>query len=473
MRVKSRQRNNPHRDVAILLDKDTILLEDGIEMPYDSTFDDTKIFASYKLIRRIWNIEKIGEVLSFDRRITKWRKECPAHYKSHNSWPGHSLEVSVSSAKDFPDNPHEAVRQYAYWRDWVEENGGNIVGTISNTSLTLFKASLDGREYETPYDNIEGITNPLGGRLLPCKSSWTTFNGAFVQWDLYSAYSRALSELQFGGSGSRWIETNNSSNLDSLVEKGYLVYIEATVKIPDIELGPLPIRKNRRAKSPLWSWISFPINRTIEGIWTYEEIRQAQIIGCKIKIKRIIYHQATGKKYWHKDWYSIIQSGKESLQGFSRSLAKQTGNSLWGRYAMRPRPSRTKWRDENGKREYQIRNLGISKGNQCMELADQLCGKIRASLFELAISATDNLIQGNTDGAWIKYDERWRPPSNDWRDKIKSSRIDIIDDRTYRYWEPGEKDPEYIAPGIDLDYQKTIFDKWWERRENKKVICLS
>lgn len=472
MRVKSNKAKDSHKDVAILLDKDTILLEDGIEMPYDSVFDNTKIFASHKLIRYIWNIEKIGEILSFDRRIMKWRKKCPSYYKSRNSWPGHPSEVTVSSSKSFPENPHEAVRQYAYWRDWVEENGGNIVGTISNTSLSLFKTTLHGK-YETPYSGIEEITNPLGGRLLPCKSLWTTFNGSFVQWDLYSAYSKSLSELQFGGPGSRWIETDKISDFDSMVEKGYLIYIEAEVKIPDIELGPLPIRKNRSAKSPMWDWMSFPTNRILKGIWTYEEIREAEKIGCKVKIKRIIYHQATGKKYWHEDWYNIILSGKESLQGFSRSLAKQTGNSLWGRYAMRPRPSRTKWRNESGKRENQIRNLGISKGNQCMELADQLCGKIRASLFGLAISASNNLIQGNTDGAWIKYDGRWRPPSDDWRDKNKASRIDIIDDRTYRYWEPGEENPEYIAPGIDLDFQKFIFDKWWEGRENKQVICLS
>jgi len=471
VRIKP-NKSNPHRDVAILLDKDTILLEDGTEMPYDCTFDDTKIFASQSVVRNIWN-EGVGEIQSFDRRITKWRKKCPDHYKKRTWWPGTSLEVTVSDSKSFPINPKEAVEAYAYWRDWVEENGGNIKGSMSNTSLTLFKASLHGHTYETPYDTIEKIGSPLGGRLLPCKSLFTSFVGDFVQWDKYSAYTTELSRMSFGGIGSRWKEKDISQTCDTLVEKGYLIYVEAEVKIPDIELGPLPIRRDRKVATPMWDYLSFPRDTTLKGIWTYEEIRQADLVGCKIKIHRIIYHVATGKKYWHEDWYHVIISGRESLQGFAKSLAKQTGNSLWGRYAMRSRPSRTKWRDDNGNRQSEISNLGISKSRQCMELADQLCGKIRAALFELAISAGNNLIQGNTDGAWVKYESGWNPPDNDWRNKQRSSRIDIVDDRTYRYWEPGEENPVYITPGVDMDHQEKTFNRWWDRRENKPIVCLA
>ncbi len=458
-----------HRDVAVLLDKDTILLEDGTEMPYDCVFDNTKIFAPSSLAKDLWTKIKIGEIQSFDNRIIKWRKKCPDHYKVRTSWPGNSLEVSFFNSRSYPENPSVAVEQFANWRDWVEENGGNIKGTLSNTSASLFRATLPKEGYETPFEKIKGIDSPLGGRLLPCKSLYTTFSGDYIQWDLYSAYSKQLSRLRFGGIGSRWIQTKNSHNFDNLVDKGYLIYIEATVKIPDIKLGPIPIRRDRKFPNPMWDWLNFPTNDTIKGIWSYEEIRQADAIGCKIKISRIFYHEATGRKYWHEDWYNIIESGKKNLQGFAKSLAKQTGNSLWGRYAMRPRPSRTKWRDENGKRHSEVRNIRISKGNQCMELADQLCGKIRASLFELAISAGNNLIQGNTDGAWLKYDGRWNPPNHDWRVKHRATRIDVIDDRTYRYWEPGEKDPEYIAPGIDLDFSVRIFNKIWNEKERQII----
>jgi hypothetical protein len=36
-----------------------------------------------------------------------------------------------------------------------------------------------------------------------------------------------------------------------------------------------------------------------------------------------------------------------------------------------------------------------------------------------------------------------------------------LDDATYRYWEPGEKDPTYIVPGIASEWTEKIFDRRW------------
>lgn len=469
--MKPNKRASSHTEVAWLLDQDTILLEDGTEMPYEHTFDGTRIFTSGRTAKKLWNVEKVGETLWFDKSIRKWRKKCPAHYKTRNSWPGSSLEVTTIDSRSCPDNPKEAIEGLAQCRDWIEENGGNLKGSFSSASVSLFKASLKGQEYETPYIGIEEITNPMGGRLLPCKSLYTSFIGNLVQYDLHSAYSRTLGNLQFGGPGSCWIETNRISKFDLMAEQGKVIFIEAEVRIPEMRLGPLPERRERNAKNLMWDWLSFPVNTTIRGIWTYQEIRQAEIAGCKIKVIRAIYHQATGRKYWHEDWYNIILSGR-NLSGFAKSLAKQIGNSLWGRYAMRPRPSRTKWRDENGKRHTEIRDVRVFKATQCMELADALCGNIRASLFEFAVSAGNLLLQGNTDGGWTIYDGTWRPPSDDWRNKKRATRLDIIDDRTYRYWEPGSRDAEIVAPGIDIDFQDRMFNSIWNEKE-RKVVCLS
>lgn len=465
MKVKRLKRKAKHREVAVLLDQETILLEDGTEWPYDLTPDDTKIYAPFKLIKEIFlkrNGMKVGEALYFDAQIRKWRMRKPARYKSSAVWAGDPLEVNVSRSKSYPENPHEAVKAYAEWRDWVEYHGGHINGSISSTSASLFKTTLED-EFITPMKGIEGITYPIGGRLLPCKSLYTTFQGEFIQWDLFSAYSRKLAGLQFGGKGSRWAEIKRTDHLDILVGKGWLIYIEAEVTIPEVQLGPLPIRRSKSYRHrPLYHY-SFPRNTTLKGTWTYEEIREADRVGCKIKIIRIFRHYATGKKYWHKEWYDIILHGRETLHGFARSLAKQTGNSLWGRYAMQSHPSKTVWR-ENGKRVSEKRHMGFSKSNQCMELADQLCGKVRANLYGLAISAGNYLIQGNTDGAWIEYQERWLPPNDDWRDKKRANRIDVLDDATYRYWEPGENEPTYVTPGLDAEYSERIFERAWQRK---------
>lgn len=98
-----------------------------------------------------------------------------------------------------------------------------------------------------------------------------------------------------------------------------------------------------------------------------------------------------------------------------------------------------------------------------MELADQLCGKIRSDLYGLAISANGNLLQGNTDGAWIEYKEGWLPPSDFWRIKKRATRLDIIDDATYRYWEEGIEEPTYVVPGVNTDYTEQYFNRHWEK----------
>ena len=465
MKVKPSKGEVKHKDVAVLLDKDTILYEDGTEWYYDSVLNDTRIFASQDLIHEIFlkkNGPKAGEIETICGEMVRWRKECPSHYTNKTTWGrGDPHEVTAIIAKSFPKDPHKAVESLAEWRDWIEANGGSIGGTLSYASASLFKATLKGEVFHTPFKGIEEIGRPMGGRLLPCKALKTSFNGDFLHWDMYSAYSRRLGELQFGGFNSKWKETKTVYNLDSLVEKGWLVYIEADVTIPDMKLGPLPKRRESFSARQLWH-MSFPIKTKLKGIWTYEEVRQADKIGCKIKVRKVIIHHATGKMYWHRDWYNIIQDGRRHLQGFARTYAKQTGNTLWGRYAMRPRTSRTVWRDNNGKRQHQERNHGVPKSQQCLELADQLCGKIRADLFELAISADNHLVQGNVDGAWIDNQAGWRPPNDGWRVKKRANQIDVIDDANYRYWEPGEKEPTYVTPGIVSILSESHFNSIWK-----------
>lgn len=462
MRVlKNKSLTLPHKEVGILLDDKTILLEDG-EWPYDQTPKDVKLFASKAVIDEVWQQNKIGEVLRYDGNIIKWRKECPARYTKKTSWPNDCKEANVVSPMMFPSDPIKALEHYSNWRDWVESNGGNIVGTMSSTSWTIFKASLRKDIWETPFQGVPGIDHPIGGRLLPCKSQWTTFQGDLIQWDLHSAYTRRLSELSFGGIGSKWVEVSTKANFDKMVERGMLVYIEATINLGKNRavLAPIPRRRKEYHPRPASS-IEYPYDESIDGIWTYEEIRNADMVGAGIRIRTAYVHVATGQKYFHRNWFQIIQEGRANLTGYGRGLVKQTGNSLWGRYAMRVRPAKTVWRGIDGKRVWEVHPVRTLKRNQSMELADQLCGKIRSDLFEFAHSAGDILLQGNTDGAWIEYKEGWLPPNHGWRIKHRAYKMELIDDGTYRYWTEGESDPTYVVPGVTTEFTEQYFIRQW------------
>ena len=462
MRVIKAKKEPAHKDIAILIDEDTIYWEDVGLYPYDKVMSGVKIFAHIDVIKEIWKQKKIGEVLKYDGEIRKWRKSCPPGHK-RTTWNNHPSEVTVSHSRSFPTEISNAIKGYCEWRDWVESYGGNITGSTSSTSYSLFKTTISGDTWETPFDGIQRIRQPIGGRLLRCKARKTSFQGDIIQWDLYSAYSRRLGSLQFGGMGSKWREVNKPINFDRMVEKGICVYVEATVWPNKLYPGPLPTREDKSHRWYLFA-TNYPNDEQIEGIWTYEEIREAERTGARVKFHKAYYHIATGKKYHHEDWYRIIQEGRNNLNGFARSLAKATGNSLWGRYAMQPRRARTVWR-VNGKNVWNKHPTKSFSSNQCMELADQLCGKIRSDLYRLAISASDSLIQGNTDGAWIEYERGWLPPSNDWRIKNRTNRIDVLDDATYRYWIEGKEDPEYVVPGIITEHTEESFERRWNEVE--------
>lgn len=469
MRIqKATSKKDTYKDVALLLDESTILLENCRTFDYERTLTGTKTFSRATTINEIWKRGKTGEVLKHDSTIKKWRKECPESYSSRTVWRNHPQEVTLLSHKNLPDKDVDLIKSITDWRNWVDDYGGSISGTMASTSWSIFRNSIP-RTWITPYKSFEPITRPIGGRILPCKQLWSEFSGSFIQWDLYASYSRILAGLRYGGDGSRWKEINpNLKCFDRMAEDGWLIYIEADVEIPEMELGPLPKRRKNNSRKFEYN-IAFPVGQTLSGIWTHEEIRMAERVGCGIKKRRAYVHFATGQKYHFKNWYKAIQDGRDNLSGFGRGLVKETGNALWGRFAMRPRPSRTVWWNHNQRRDWTAHKEILFSNQSAPELADQLCGKIRADLYEIALSAGNDLMLGNTDGIWTRYREGWRPPHDNWIKKTEAYRLKIMDDWTYEYWEPESEEGILIYPGLNMEYQRQIWDERWRRRNETKV----
>jgi hypothetical protein len=449
--------------MATLLDSEKILHEDGKEYLLENVPPQTRIWAHWNnTVEHIWKHEKIGEYLTYDFMPSRWRKSC--NYSDHY-WPsiGNEQDVYISNSNGFPEDKEKALSAYMDWRDWVEEYGGSAYGTIAAASKSIWRATLT-ENFESPYRGIRAVPFPLGGRLVPCKETHSVFTGEFIQWDLSSAYARKLGGLQFGGKGSRWVELKDDSSADYLTENGYLIYIQAMVWVPRMRFGPLPLR--RHTYSPFSRTpIQYRTNWQCHGTWTHEEVKQARAVGCTVRVEKIWMHIPTGKRLYFQEWWNAIQDGREHLDGFAKSIAKQTGNSLWGQFAMRKRTRKIRWRTEEGRRESRVITPRLSKLPQSPELADQLAGKIRAELFELMTSAGELLMQGNIDGAWVEYRDGWLPPEG-WRIKHRTPLLQFIDESNYRFWNEDDQDWQYVMAGVPKDMQPLLFEGWWKKQEN-------
>jgi hypothetical protein len=446
--------------MATLLDENKILHEDGNEYLISDVPPQTRIWSHWEnTVWKIWKDKGIGEVLIYDQDPVRWRRN--SNYKDH-SWPsvGNNTDVYILKNNLFPKDKIDALQSLIQWRDWIEDYGGSAFGTVASCSWSLWRATFK-EDFYSPTEWPTHIKFPIGGRLIPCKEINSAWVGEFIQWDLQAAYARELSKVRYGGRGSKWVEVKQTADYKAMSERGIPIYVRAKVWIPRMKLGPLPQRRikyNPFSRVP----IAYRTNVQLYGTWTLEEIEQAREVGCGINIESVYAHVATGKELHFQSWWKAIEDGREHLEGFAKSLAKSTGNSLWGQFALREKGRKIRWIDDDGKRKHRVIEARMTNRPGSPELSDQLTGKIRAKLYSLAVSAGDDLMQGNTDGAWVSHREGWLPPDG-WRIKKRARVIEFIDESNYRYWETDKGKPTYVMPGIPMDWQERYFTADWNQ----------
>lgn len=450
-----------HTFMAILLDENRILHEDGKVYPLEKTPKDTRIWSAWnELMLDIWKHKKIGELLVYAEDPIRWRKTVTGndHYWGTTA---NGQDVYLLKTNNFPEDPEEALLAFVEWRNWIEEYGGKASGTVASVSWSIWKATLT-KDFVSPTDWPKAIKFPIGGRLVPCREENSCYVGNFVQWDMQAAYSRRLGGMKFGGEKSKWVEVKERSHYAEMAKKGVPVYVVAKVWVPKMKFGPLPQR--RQNYSPFsYRPINYFVGKQLYGTWTYQEIEQAELAGCTIKIERVWVH--AGGEFSFQQWLNVIEEGRNNLHGFARYLAKATGNSLWGQFAFREKKRKVRW-FEDGKRFHRIIMPRVGNRPKSPELADNLSGQIRADLYSFIVSAGDSLLQANTDGAWLE-ERNGFVPADGWRVKKRATMMEFIDASAYRYWEEGNSDPTYVMAGVPFDVQESSFNSVWRKLAEK------
>lgn len=399
----------------------------------------------------------IGEYVRWNTKEIKWRRN---KHPDEEYWKPRPLDAGIIQ---FPTSINfsidRALKELVEFRDWLVDEGAKPHCTFGSTSISLLRAKLTGKLI-TGLGACPPIEFTRGGRVLLGLKGSGKYEGQIKNWDLPAAYASTLGNINFGGS---WTVRPFNAAIKSY-NNGSPVYCHARVSIPTLSYGPLP-GTIRRAANPLESAIlnkyGYTTNGEMEGIWTLNELFAAEEVGCKFT-PITCWAQMTGEQPF-LPWWNAILRGRELRGQIARSLAKRTGNALWGTCCSdgSARIKKVIVSYENGKkktRKIDFRHNGQKPGH---DLAEAVSSAVRAKLYQHIIAADSHLLSAHTDGVWVQGE--YEIPDG-WRVKQEARRIDLIDPQILRYYTDSQTS-HVVMSGIPYKLAPEKFKERWARCE--------
>lgn len=401
--------------------------------------------------------EGMGELLRWNTKEIRWR---PFKYMSENEWKSRPFDAGiiqfpVSIGFDFDD----VLKQLTEFKDWLIDEGAKPHCTFGSTSISLLRSKLNAKLI-TGLGACPPIKFTRGGRVLLGTKGPGKYDGQIFNWDLPAAYASTLGNIRYNGS---WTVRPFNAAIKAY-EHGAPVYCHATVDIPNVNFGPLP-GSVRRAANPIESAIlnkfGYVTNGKMEGIWTLDELLAAQDVGCQFT-PITCWAMLTGQQPF-LPWWNAILRGRELSGPIARSLAKRTGNALWGSCcsdgSARIKKVIVSYEGNKKKtRKINFRHNGQKPGH---DLAEAVSSAVRAKLYEHIIIADTHLLSAHTDGVWVQG--QYEVPDG-WRIKQQARRIDLIDPQILRYYTDAQNSHVVMA-GIPYKIAPEKFEEKWAKHE--------
>lgn len=441
---------NPVSVAWLLPDGKNAIHESGATFPVPEIENPrVRIWAGFDTVLSLVKQGK-GEALCWEGAPIRW-----APKPTNSRWPVRVVRLPT------PNTPDECLAGLVEWRDWLASYGATPLGSLGGTALGLLKACLE-KPLHTKRGELPPVRFPIGGRQV-IGSNGVPFQGegAFRHWDIRAAYPKTLGHLRYGG---RWHRIKFFPSMFQDSEHGTMYYVRCKIRIPDLAVGPLPIRPKTREELfvSLIHPTAYPMNRELQGTWTVAELDAAQQAGCEIVRVLDVWHHASP---WFPflPWWRAIERGREMV-GFSSLLAKATGTALWGQFAIRP-GRRAALTVHDGQRS--LRELKLSGGGNpaqsAPDLTEQICGRVRAELFKGITEAGDRLISAHTDGLWSKdIGKDFTLPG--WFSKDSATTLRMLTPQNLAYVRSGEGDTVYVVAGVPSPIAGEWFEKDWRRQ---------
>ena len=223
------------------------------------------------------------------------------------------LDFDIHSTDYVTTDARICLTAMVFTRDYLRSIGGEIGATAGSSAMSVWR-HMTGDEFLCgPVDTPWLRQGYAGGRTELFADE---AHGDIRGYDVNSMYPYCMiSEFP--------MLTNEDKGITKT--KGMA---EITVCVPtDHYVGPLVWRDPRGR-------LVYPVGR-FRGIWTYDEIRYAESIGCRVDQ----VHKAIGGNYCERPFddfiYKIYAKRKASTNAAEREVLKVILNSLYGKLAAR------------------------------------------------------------------------------------------------------------------------------------------
>lgn len=456
--------------IAVALDDDLYLTEHGEIGPLGQSGAGVSVYDDYHRRRRLFHASKRGELFVWQSHAYRYRPV------AGGGWQARPGDVYLLRLGD--PEPRELLAALIGWRNWIVREGGTVRGSMGSVAFSLLRARL-----ERPWWTRTGETPPvwwtLGGRQELGPAGPGEFTGKIKQYDLSAAYASTLAGTPYGG---RWRKLRTSFCRGEWSSSGLPVFVHARIKLsdglgwgPGKTLPPLPVFGHRgRRRQPRDQWEAMTLVQwwargRRQGVWAAPELEAALETGaCTLdQVLGVWGHfPETGTPLMLWPWWEAVQRGRGELGGVS-TLAKQTGNALWGRLAINPHGTRRVAAYSAGKlRRQRLKDKPRKGPLVAPELAEYVAGVVRARLYRALVEAGERLLCAHTDGFWADCSDGWEPSDPLWRVKIETRELRLKDPQTLAYSQRGGW--RYLCAGA-TDAEQTFERIWaeapaWSRR---------
>lgn len=441
--------------VCLLTEDGRVVSERGKRITLDLIPDRHRVWASYDTVRSLVTAGH-GEALCWLGEEIRWR-----HRHHDDEWKARPSDVHVIRAA-FPADDREALRGLAAWRDWLAAEGACPVSSVGSASWSLLRSQLE-RELWWDVGQSPPLTHVIGGRQQPARRGRGRFAGPVFQYDLQAAYASTLASLQYGGAWSKLAAPFDPERLSARSER--CVFVRARVVVPSwLEYGPLVRRPRKRPTGRMRHMLGlllgndYPTGR-MQGVWTWEELQVAVEAGCRIERLIEAWVHTSGRWRPFAPWWEAVQRGRDLPDRFGATLAKMTGNALWGQFCIGDGTgSRTIASTVNGRRRERQLPPRPSR-RPAVDLAETVAGRIRARLYELLQEAGDELVSAHTDGGWSQREIGAMSPG--WRLKAVASRVDVLGPQALRYVDAQTGRERCSLAGVPSGLASETFERLW------------
>jgi hypothetical protein len=418
----------------------------------------TRVYASWDTIESLLT-RGIGEALTWGARPIRWRRE----RIEEDQWHPRPTDVSVLRV-DFPEDDADTLAGLGLWRDWLCSYGARPTGSLGGSAMSLLRATIP-HDVWTMRGEAPPISATLGSRQHLAVEPGTSISPA-QHFDLPAAYPTVMGELCCNGIWRELtLEQLAVMPLDRRAELGPLI-LEATVTIPELPVGPLPDRPTVDVAQDSWEHsdvlegeaaASYPVGCELTGVWSWAEIREALLSGCTIETIRGWWLVNDGTRPF-APWLRAVKHGRELEHRFAALLAKASSNAAWGSLVIGSGARAVVWYDGSSRQRKVLPAIG--GGGRSWDLAELICGSVRAELARMMRLAGTDLVTAHTDGGWVLPGARL---AAGWVRKDEANRLDVIGPQMLRYWRPGgsERGPLYAVAGWPQRQAAEAFEAVW------------